>query len=74
MTCGECEYFKDTQYGNGEPIRNAGYCRNEKMISDHTNGWEGRVISECPIDGTFASCDEERGHLLVGINFGLHPL
>lgn len=47
-----------------------GFCLNKKVCSDFVSGWahNDEVYSEN--DGVYATCDEWRGELRIGINFG----
>ena len=42
------------------------------MRSDYIEGWQGKDEPDdvCPVDGVYASCDEWRGSLTVGQDFG----
>jgi hypothetical protein len=57
MRCKDCKYF--TYWSN-----NMGECGHDLMVDDN------RKEAECPINGVLATCDEGRGDLIVGEEFG----
>jgi hypothetical protein len=75
--CANCKFFKMGRFehsvvGNNLKETNNpkdGICLHPKVGSDYKNGWMGLDI-DLPKDGIYASCDEERGELYVGENFG----
>lgn len=76
--CANCKFFrmgwfKHTE--NGFVIEEVddvedGMCLHPKIGSDTKDSWLKTNTETPPIDGIYASCDEERGHLHVGKNFG----
>jgi hypothetical protein len=47
-----------------------GLCLHPSIGSDCVDSWLNRSIPDDRIDGVFAGCDENRGYLAVGENFG----
>lgn len=86
MNCKDCKHFArggsfdhtnsvfDQAAGRDltlDPSSKTGFCLHPLMYSDHVNGWMGRPYPESPIiNGVEASCDEQRGDLVVGEMFG----
>lgn len=62
MTCKNCKYFNHELEAN-----DFGRCTHPKMLDDANSLEAG---DKCPADGVYATCDEYRGDLFVGINFG----
>jgi hypothetical protein len=62
--CKNCIYFERE---TSKYYPNLSYCKNDKLVDDNTFEDE---FSDCPIDGIYATCDEQRGELQVGENFG----
>lgn len=66
MTCKNCKYFDPFKDAVGYP-KNYGYCDHPKIVDDL--GIPGKDTS-MPTDGIYATCDEQRGELQVGEDFG----
>ena len=47
-----------------------GLCLHPALGSDYVDGWLNRKLPEDRIDGVFAGCGENRGHLATGEDFG----
>ena len=47
-----------------------GLCLHPALGSDYTDNWLNRKLSEERTDGVFAGCDESRGSLMTGEDFG----
>lgn len=58
MNCKYCKYY--TPYFKEV----YGMCNNPLMVDD------SEEVNECPEYGVYATCDEQRGDLRVGQNFG----
>jgi Rad3-related DNA helicase len=72
-TCEHCIYFRTEPYYKNEEIKkdvNFGVCTNPKIFSDYVNDHEGREYKVMSIDGINSTCDEERGELIIGKDFG----
>jgi hypothetical protein len=48
----------------------SGLCLHPSIASDCMDSWMERCTKECPTDGVYSTCDEERGHLVTGEKFG----
>lgn len=77
MNCKNCKHFSKGYFQHSEigPIivwqdSKFGMCLCEKVTSDNINDWLGREPKEQSIDGLYAGCDENRGSLSVGEDFG----
>lgn len=75
--CKDCKYFEtripshhdEQHWKRSEDGR--GVCINPKVSSDGTVGWwHGGKYPERTPDSIFADCDENRGHLDIGPEFG----
>lgn len=60
MNCKNCKY-----YIPGKDGVKWGECNHPAMLDDDT-----KEADEAPIDGVYATCDEYRGQLFVGEEFG----
>ncbi len=63
--CKNCVFFETQMKAYSNISEEYGKCLHEKIKDD--------CILEndsCPIDGIYATCDEYRGHLIVGPLFG----
>jgi hypothetical protein len=79
MNCKNCKHFT---YGHFEHYlpdaskivksgnEKTGMCLHPKINSDYVESWTGRDHAEDIMDGLYADCDENRGHLHVGPDFG----
>lgn len=66
MKCKNCSYYvKEIRKFVSAPDETIGRCFNPALISDVTAN-----VGECPINGLYATCDEGRGELEVGEDFG----
>jgi hypothetical protein len=77
MNCKDCKHFaRGGIFQHKEPnlildeTKHNGLCLNQKVASDHVDGWLSRETLPYQTDGIYAGCDENRGYLLVGENFG----
>lgn len=77
--CANCKFFTNGFFEHDPEIGftiqvtddpKDGMCLNPKIGSDNTRGWLKHSDDTHPEDGIYASCDEERGDLYVGKNFG----
>ena len=66
----------DTRLVTDEAAK-TGLCLHLAVRCDYVDGWDGRVVDgeepsprDAPHDGVYASCDESRGMLCVGEDFG----
>lgn len=81
--CLNCKHFANGHFEHNESVfhpekgcrivesdnADFGVCLHEKIGSDYVDDWLDR--SSCDhIDGMRATCDEGRGHLMVGKDFG----
>lgn len=68
MRCENCKYFElDTGQFTGVPV-NYGRCSHSKIVDDlYVDPPKDRIF---PSDGIYATCDEGRGELQVGKDFG----
>lgn len=65
MTCKDCKYlYIDAAPFSASPDLGLGRCSNP-LLNDDTG-----KVKQCPDNGVYASCDEGRGELIVGPNFG----
>lgn len=75
MRCASCKFFTTGHFvHNTNVIENTektdyGICLNEKISSDYVDDWMKRKV-EKTTDGIYSTCDEGRGHLEVGKDFG----
>lgn len=69
MICKHCLYFTpfEDHARFGYPL-NYGRCNHNKIVDDLYV--EPQKDNSLPIDGIYATCDEGRGELQVGENFG----
>jgi hypothetical protein len=66
MICKNCKYYYENtiEFVGSTLTRQEGKCSNP-LISDDSGNYDG-----CPDNGIYATCDEQRGDLIVGPNFG----
>lgn len=68
MICKNCKYYYETTIEflwAGLERQQEGHCSNP-LIYDDTKEGNG----ECPDNGLYATCDEGRGAIIIGPNFG----
>lgn len=79
MNCRNCKHFGQGVFRHGangpviEPVPNMqwGVCLHPKVASEYVIDWLHREKQSEPVsDGLLASCDEGRGDIQVGPNFG----
>lgn len=84
MRCANCKFFKMGYFEHNISVfqpeggchleesdnPELGICLHEKIVSDYKDGWLKTNTKTPPDDGIYATCDEGRGHLIVGKNFG----
>ena len=69
--CATCISFSRELLGGFGPTKpGRGICLNPKVTSDYSSDWLKQNVNGCPVDGAYASCDENRGDLEVGEQFG----
>lgn len=63
MNCKNCKYFElqENPYGYG-------WCSNIKIVDDLAT--TEKKDTSMPKDGIYSTCDEQRGELMIGPNFG----
>lgn len=61
MNCKDCKHFRREEEGS-----QFGVCANDKFKSDYKE----MHVCKCPVDGLYASCDEQRGYFTIGELFG----
>ncbi len=66
MRCKDCKYYYENtvEFVGSKITRQEGHCSNP-IIGDDNGNYSG-----CPDNGIYATCDEQRGELIVGPNFG----
>lgn len=84
MRCASCKYFSTGNFTHNTDVfhsedgcriendvaeKDYGICLNEKVSSDYVDDWMKRKVDKSS-DGIYATCDEGRGHLEVGKDFG----
>lgn len=75
---GEAEFIRKALFeGDGQAVvcrlddsAKHGLCLHPSVTSDCMDSWMERCTKRCPVDGVYATCDEERGHLVTGQGFG----